>query len=54
MLASKRGVYLPKLILVAERQLEVQMDLSRSDLPVGVQKIVKKKLSEENHISCKN
>ena len=41
MLASKRGVYPPKLVLVPKRQPGVQKDLSTSDLPEEVQKLVK-------------
>ena len=33
MLASKRGVYLPDLVLVPKRQPGVQMDLNSSELP---------------------
>ena len=41
MLANKRGVCLPRLVLVPKRQPGVQMDLQSSDLPEEVQKLVK-------------
>ena len=41
MLASKWGIYFPKLVLVPKRQPGVRMDLSSSDLPEEVQKLVK-------------
>ena len=41
MLANKRGVCLPRLVLVPKRQPGVQMDLHSSDLPEEVQKLVK-------------
>ena len=41
MFTSKRGIYLPKLDLVPRRQPGFQMDLSSSDLPEEVQKVVK-------------
>ena len=41
MLANKRGVCLPRLVLVPKRQLGIQMDLHSSDLPEEVQKLVK-------------
>ena len=39
--ANKRGVYLPRLVLVLKRQPGVQKDLQSSDLPEEVQKLVK-------------
>ena len=39
--ANKRGVSLPRLVLVPKRQPGIQMDLHRSDLPEEVQKLVK-------------
>ena len=53
MLASKRGVYLPKLVLVPKRQPGDQMDLS-NDLPEDVQKLVKENSVKKNQISCKS
>ena len=41
MLASKRGVYLPELVLVPKRQPGVQMDLNSSELPDEFKTIVK-------------
>ena len=41
MLASKRGVYLPELVLVTKRQPGVQMDLNSSELPDEIKTIVK-------------
>ena len=41
MLANKRGVCLPRLVLVPKRQPGIQMDLQSSDLPEEVQKLVK-------------
>ena len=41
MLASKRGVYLPELVLVPKRQPGVQMDLNSSELPDEIKTIVK-------------
>ena len=41
MLASKRGVYLPELVLVPKRQPGVQMDLNSSELPDEITRIVK-------------
>ena len=41
MLASKRGVYLPQLVLVPKRQPVVQMDLNSSELPDEIKTIVK-------------
>ena len=43
MLASKRGVYLPKLVLVPKRQPGVQMDIISIDLPEESQKLLKEK-----------
>ena len=40
-LASKRGVYLPELVLVPKRQPGVQMDLNSCELPDEVKTIVK-------------
>ena len=40
MLASKRGVYLPELVLVPKRQPEVQIDLNSSDLQDDIKTIV--------------
>ena len=56
MLASKRGVYLPKLVLVLKRQPGVQMDLSSSDLPEKVQKLVKENSVKKiiHHVKTKN
>ena len=42
MLASKREVYLPKLVLQRKRQPGVQTDLSSSDLTEEAQRLVKK------------
>ena len=42
MLANKRGVCLPRLVLAPNRQPGVQMDLQSSDLPEEIQKLVKK------------
>ena len=42
MLASKRGVYLPELVLVPKRKPGVQMDLNSSELPDEIKTIVKK------------
>ena len=52
MLASKRGVYLPELVLVPERQPGFQMDLNSSELPDEIKRIekedtVKKKMYYE-------
>ena len=41
MLASKRGVYLPELVLVSKRQPGIQMDLNSSELPDEIKRIVK-------------
>ena len=41
MLASKRGVYLPELVLEPKRQPGVQMDLNISELPDEIKTIVK-------------
>ena len=41
MLANKRGVCLPRLVLVPKRQPGIQMDLHSSDLPEEVQKLVR-------------
>ena len=41
MIASKRGVYLPELVLVTKRQPGVQMDLNSSELPDEIRMIVK-------------
>ena len=41
MLASKRGVYLPELVLVPKRQPGVQMDLNSSELPDEIKTIEK-------------
>ena len=41
MLASKRAVYLPELVLVPKRQPGVQMDLNSSELPDEIKTIVK-------------
>ena len=55
-LASKRGVYLPKLVFVSKRQPGVQMDLSSSDLPEEVQKLVKENSVKKilYHVKTKN
>ena len=56
MLASKRRVYLPELVLVPKRQPGVQMDLSSGDLPEEVQKLVKKNSVKKiiYHVKTKN
>ena len=41
MLPSKRGLCLPKLVLVPKRQPGVQMDLTSSELPNEIQKIIR-------------
>ena len=41
MLASKRGVYLPELVLVPKRQPRVQMDLNSSEMPDEIKGIMK-------------
>ena len=41
MLASKRGVYLPELVLVPKRQPGVQKDLNSGELPDEIKRIVK-------------
>ena len=41
MLPSKRGFCLPKLVLVPKRQPGVQMDLTSSELPNEIQKIIR-------------
>ena len=41
MLASKRGIYLPELVLVPKRQPGVQMDLNSRELPDEIKTIVK-------------
>ena len=41
MLPSKRGLFLPKLVLVPKRQPGVQMDLTSSELPNEIQKIIR-------------
>ena len=41
MLPSKRGLYLPKLFLVPKRQPGVRMDLTSSELPNEIQKIIR-------------
>ena len=41
MLPSKRGLFLPKLVLVPKRQPVVQMGLTSSELPNGIQKIIR-------------
>ena len=41
MLANKRRVCLPRLVLVPKRQPGIQMDLQSSDLPEEVQNLVK-------------
>ena len=55
MLARKRGVYLPKLVLVPKRQPGVRMDLSSSDLPDEVQQLVKENSVKKimNHVKTK-
>ena len=45
MVASKRGIYLPKLVLVPKHKLGIQMDLSSSELTEEAQKLV-----EENSV----
>ena len=42
MLPSKRGLCLPKLVLVPKRQPGVQMDLTSSELPNEIQKRMRK------------
>ena len=56
MLASKRGVYLPELILGPKRQPGVQIDLICSDLPEEVQKLGKENSVKEimYHVKTKN
>ena len=44
MLANKRGVCLPRLVLVPKRQPGVQMDLQSSDLPEEVKENSVKKV----------
>ena len=41
MLANKRGVCLPRLVLVPKRHSGIQMGLQSSDLPEEIQKLVK-------------
>ena len=41
MLPSKRGLCLPKLVLVPKRQPGVQMDLTSGELPNEIQKIIR-------------
>ena len=41
MLASKRGVYLPELVLVSKRQPRVRMDLNSNEFPDQIKTIVK-------------
>ena len=41
LLPSKRGLCLPKLVLVPKLQQGVQMDLTSSDLPNEIQKIMR-------------
>ena len=41
MLPSKRGLCLPKLVLVPKRQPGVQMDLTSSELPNEIQKVIR-------------
>ena len=41
MLPSKRGIYLPELVIVPKRQPGVQMDLTSSELPNEIQKIIR-------------
>ena len=41
MLASKRGVYLPELVMVPKRQPGVQMHLNKSELPDEIKTMVK-------------
>ena len=41
MLPSKRGLCLPKLVSVPKRQPGVQMDLTSSELPNAIQKIIR-------------
>ena len=53
MLKSKRGAYLPKLVLIPKGQPGDQMDLSK-DLPEDVQKLVKENSVKKKHISCKS
>ena len=55
-LASKRGVDLPNLVLVLKRQPGVQMDLSSSDLPEEVQELVKENSVKKTiyHVKTKN
>ena len=51
MLASKRGIYLAKLVLVPKRQPGVQMDLRSSDLPEVKENSVRKIIY---HVKTKN
>ena len=41
MLASKRGVYFPQLVLVPKPQPGIQMNLNSSELPDEMKRIVK-------------
>ena len=56
MLASKRGVYLPKLVLVPKRQPGIQMDLNSSELSEEVQKLIKRNSVKKiiYHVKTKN
>ena len=47
MFANKRGVRLHRLVLVSKGEPGVLLDLSSSDLPEEVQKIVQKKSSKK-------
>ena len=55
-LASKREVHFPKLVIVPKSQPGVQMNLSCSDLPEEVQKLVKENSVEKiiYHVKTKN
>ena len=54
MLPSKRGLCLPKLVLVPKRQPGIQMDLTSSELPNEIQKLIREGSCEENCVSCQN
>ena len=54
MLVSKRGVYLPELVLVPKRQPGVQMNLNSNALPDEIETIVKEDTVEENNVLRKN
>ena len=53
MLPSKRGLCLPKLVLVPKRQPGVQMDLTSSVLPNEIQKIIREDSVKKNVYNAK-